>query len=37
MRWQQREAYSGRGGVGLRLVGIVGDADGNDALERGRL
>jgi hypothetical protein len=34
MRWQQREAF---GGVGLRLVGIVGDADGNDALERGRL
>jgi len=37
MRWQQREASGGRGGIGLRLVGIVGDADGNDALERDRL
>ncbi len=37
MRWQQREASGGRGGIGLRLVGIVGDADVNDALERDRL
>jgi hypothetical protein len=37
MRWQQREASGGRGGIGPRLVGIVGDADGNDALERDRL
>ena len=37
MRWQQREASGDRGGIGLLLVGIVGDADGNDALERDSL
>jgi hypothetical protein len=35
MRW--REASGDRGGIGLHLVGTVGDADGNDALERDRL